>query len=128
LIEKDKRVRDDLKSKQIGAVDFAKKLLGQIVFLYFLQQKGWLGVARGQAWGAGARDFMRRLARGEYGAYKNFFNDILEPLFYDSLAVKRDANDWRQRFNCHIPFLNGGLFEPIGDYDWRKTEIVTPWA
>ena len=26
-------------------VDFAKKLLGQIVFLHFLQRKGWLGVA-----------------------------------------------------------------------------------
>lgn len=28
--------------------DFAKKLLGQIVFLYFLQKKGWFGVERGQ--------------------------------------------------------------------------------
>ena len=28
---------------------FAKKLLGQIVFLYFLQKKGWLGAAKGSA-------------------------------------------------------------------------------
>ena len=30
---------------------FAKKLLGQIVFLYFLQKKGWLGVAKDERWG-----------------------------------------------------------------------------
>ncbi|MBI5649964.1 MAG: class I SAM-dependent DNA methyltransferase [Chloroflexi bacterium] len=126
LVNQDKRVRDEFTAKNISPVDFAKKLLGQIVFLYFVQKKGWLGVQRGQNWGAGPRDFMRRLARGEFGAHANFFNDVLEPLFYESLAVKRDADDWCQRFNCRIPFLNGGLFEPIGDYDWRATEIVIP--
>ncbi|MEK7248875.1 MAG: N-6 DNA methylase, partial [Bacteroidota bacterium] len=24
------------------------------------------------------------------------------------------------------PFLNGGLFEPLGDYDWRKADIALP--
>jgi hypothetical protein len=37
--------------------DFAKKLLGQIVFLYFLQKKGWFGVERGKSWGSGRKDF-----------------------------------------------------------------------
>ena len=27
-----------------SSAQFAKKLMGQIVFLYFLQKKGWLGV------------------------------------------------------------------------------------
>jgi hypothetical protein len=40
-------------------VDFAKKLLGQIVFLYFIQKKGWLGVAKGGKWGDGPRNFLR---------------------------------------------------------------------
>src|SRR5262245_61192590 len=31
----------EFKTKKINTVDFAKKLLGQIVFLYFLQKKGW---------------------------------------------------------------------------------------
>jgi type I restriction-modification system DNA methylase subunit len=126
LVDKDKTVRDDFKSKNISTVDFAKKLLGQIVFLYFLQKKGWLGVERGKNWGTGPRDFMRRLAKGEYRKYDNFFNEILEPLFYESLALKRDADDWCKRFNCRIPFLNGGLFEPIGNYDWHKTDVVIP--
>jgi type I restriction-modification system DNA methylase subunit len=25
-----------------------------------------------------------------------------------------------------MPFLNGGLFEPLGNYDWRKTDIILP--
>ena len=100
--------------------------MGQIVFLYFIQKKGWLGVEKGKDWGTGPHDFLPRLARGEYGDYENFFNDILEPLFYDTLATDRGHDAWCKRFNCRIPFLNGGLFEPLGDYDWRKTDIVLP--
>ncbi len=126
LAEQDRTIRDEFTAKGVNTVDFAKKLMGQIVFLYFLQKKGWLGVAKGQDWGSGPHDFLRRLAKGEYGPYANFFNDILEPLFYDELATDRGHAAWSQRFNCRIPFLNGGLFEPLGDYDWRKTDIFLP--
>ena len=126
LAAQDKTIHDEFTAKGVSTVDLAKKLLGQIVFLYFLQKKGWLGVARGQDWGSGPRDFLRRLAQGEYGPYANFFNDALEPLFYDTLATDRGHEAWSQRFNCRIPFLNGGLFEPLGDYDWRKTDILLP--
>jgi type I restriction-modification system DNA methylase subunit len=126
MAAKDKTLRDEFAAKGVNTVDFAKKLMGQIVFLYFLQKKGWLGVKRGQPWGSGPRDFLRRLANGDYGAYANFFNDLLEPLFYDTLATERGAEAWSKRFNCRIPFLNGGLFEPVGDYDWRKTDVILP--
>ncbi|MBI2848611.1 MAG: Eco57I restriction-modification methylase domain-containing protein [Chloroflexi bacterium] len=126
LVAEDKTIGDQFTAKGVKTVDFAKKLMGQIVFLYFLQKKGWLGVAEGQDWGSGPRDFLRRMADGEYGRYDNFFNDILEPLFYDTLATDRGHQAWCNRFKCRIPFLNGGLFEPLGDYDWRKTDIVLP--
>ena len=48
LVTKDKNVRDEFKVKGVNTVDFAKKLMGQIVFLYFLQKKGWLGVEKGK--------------------------------------------------------------------------------
>ena len=126
IAARDKVVGREFASKNISTVDFAKKLMGQIVFLYFLQKKGWLGVAKGQAWGTGPRDFMRRLARGALGVHGNIFNDILEPLFYDTLATDRGADAWCSRFKCRIPFLNGGLFEPLGGYDWTATNIVIP--
>ena len=126
LIKNNESIRDEFRSKNVNAVDFAKKLMGQIVFLYFLQKKGWLGVAKGQDWGTGPRDFLRRLAEDEFGKYDNFFNDILEPLFYDTLATDRGHEAWCNRFKCRIPFLNGGLFEPLGDYDWCKVDIPLP--
>jgi hypothetical protein len=126
LTAKDTTIRNEFTRKGVKTTDFAKKLMGQIVFLYFIQKKGWLGVERGKDWGTGPHDFLRRLAHGDYGKYENFFNDILEPLFYDTLATDRGHEAWCKRFSCRIPFLNGGLFEPLGDYDWRKTDIVLP--
>jgi type I restriction-modification system DNA methylase subunit len=123
LAAKDRAIRDEFASKSVNTVDFAKKLMGQIVFLYFLQKKGWLGVAKGKDWGSGPRDLLRRLANGEYSKYHNFFNDILEPLFYDTLATDRGHEAWCEQFKCRIPFLNGGLFEPLGDYNWSKIDI-----
>ena len=128
---RDKHVKEEFEAKGISTVDFAKKLLGQIVFIYFLQKKGWLGVKKGEKWGDGPKDFMRCLYGGgirDYKPlvpYKNFFNEILEPLFYEALANDRSADDHFYRlFNCKIPFLNGGLFEPINDYKWAETDIV----
>lgn len=124
----DRTVGREFAARKIDTVDFAKKLMGQIVFLYFLQKKGWLGVKKGHAWGTGPRDFIRRLTRGEFGVRGNIFNDILEPLFYDTLATERGQEAWCPRFKCRIPFLNGGLFEPLGGYDWVATDIVLPDA
>ncbi len=125
-VEKDAKIKADFKEKNISSADFAKKLLGQIVFLYFLQKKGWFGVARDQEWGSGSRRFLRELFEKKHGSYRNFFNDILEPLFYEALRLERPSDDYYSRFKCRIPFLNGGLFDPLGDYDWQKTNILLP--
>jgi len=58
----------------------------------------------------------------EFTDYGNFFNDILEPLFYEGLASEHD-DDYFSVIDCKIPFLNGGLFEPINGYNWRETDI-----
>jgi type I restriction-modification system DNA methylase subunit len=125
IISKNKPVKDDFVANNVNTTDFSKKLLGQIVFLYFLQKKGWFGVARDAAWGTGPKNFLRELFDQKHGSYGNFFNDILEPLFYEALARERDG-DFYSRFNCKIPFLNGGLFDPIGGYDWVHTDILLP--
>jgi type I restriction-modification system DNA methylase subunit len=126
LLAKDKTIRDEFTKKNVKTVDFAKKLMGQIVFLYFLQKKGWLGVEKGKDWGSGPHNFLSGLANGDYGEYDNFFNDILEPLFYDTLATDRGHDAWCPTLKCRIPFLNGGLFEPLGDYQWEKSDILLP--
>lgn len=125
VLKKDAKVKTDFKAKNVHTVDFAKKLLGQIVFLYFLQKKGWFGVQRGCPWGSGSKHFLRELFDKQHGDYNNFFNDILEPLFYEALRLERPV-DYYKHFDCRIPFLNGGLFDPINDYDWVETEILLP--
>ena len=125
IAEKDIVIKKEFEQKNIDTLNFAKKLLGQIVFLYFLQKKGWLGLKEGQSYGEGDRNFMRNLFEQAKSENKNFFNDYLEFLFYDALSKKRPT-DFYERFNCRIPFLNGGLFDPINFYDWEKTDIVIP--
>ena len=125
LLEQDKKIKQDFTVKKIDTVDFAKKLLGQIVFLYFLQKKGWFGVDRDKDWGTGSKKFLRELFEGNHGPYKNFFNDVLEPLFYEALRNDRSYDKhYFSLFKCKIPFLNGGLFDPINDYDWTEMDIL----
>ncbi len=61
-----KAINDDDKSqKEYEAKrltrNFAKKLMGRIVFLYFLQKKGWMGAPSSAEYGKGMRNFMGRL-------------------------------------------------------------------
>jgi methylase of polypeptide subunit release factors len=121
LVATDPAIHQEFTQKQVDPANFAKKLLGQLVFLYFLQKKGWLGVQPGQPWGSGPTNFLRHLF--EQGGYTNFFNDRLEPLFYEALALER-PHSFYPPLNCQIPFLNGGLFEPLHHYDWQTTDIL----
>lgn len=91
--------------------DFTKKFLGRIVFLYFLQKKGWMGVPNDKEWGEGQLDFLFRLFE-ELPDKNNFYQNALTPLFFNTLNSDRSANnDIFSVTNTRIPYLNGGLFE-----------------
>ena len=120
--EKDDIVKDEFNLKHIKSTDFAKKLMGQLVFIYFLQKKGWLGVEKDADWGTGPKNFLRNIFDKCIKDNKNFFNDVLEPLFYEGLSS--DVPDYHySQFGFKVPFLNGGLFEPINDYNWIGTDV-----
>lgn len=108
---------------------FAKKLLGQIVFLYFLQKKGWLGASKSESWGKGSRRFLWQRFQEVTRSGKNYYRDFLRYLFYDALANERkdqDDSGYYSRFDCRVPFLNGGLFEAEPGYDWQNDDIEIP--
>ncbi len=96
--------------------DYVKKLLGRIVFLHFLQKKGWLGVEVNKQWGDGDTQFMRNLFKASTQEQKdNYLDLVLEPLFAGALNTQRpndifDLNVEGFR-TTRIPYLNGGLFE-----------------
>lgn len=123
--ENDFQVKTAIDLAGIDNARFTKKLLGQIVFLYFLQKKGWLGVAKNERWGTGKKRFIQELYQQANIEGVNFFKDKLQFLFYEALAKERDnVNSYYERFDCRIPFLNGGLFE--AEYDWKNTNITIP--
>jgi len=93
------------------ARDFCKKLLGQIVFLYFLQKKGWLGASNIE-YQDGDKNFIQNFYK-QAGENDTFYPVWLSKLFYDTLNEKRNADDFEMPNGekVKIPYLNGGLFE-----------------
>jgi len=113
------------------ARDFVKKMLGRIVFLYFLEKKGWLGVPEDKSWGYGDENFLSNLFRDciEKG---NFYQQVLVPLYFNTLNEERSNDLFKIRASLFskpgynkvkIPYLNGGLF----DNDEKHTDnLVFP--
>ena len=123
-LAEDKSAAADFNQREIQAPDFAKKLLGQIVFLYFLQRKGWMGVPPKKKWGEGDSEFLRKRFDGRNG--ENFYAKILQPLFYEALRQDRPPADLYSPLNCRIPFLNGGLFTPLKGHNWQECGVDLP--
>ena len=104
--------------------DYVKKLMGRLVFIQFLQKKGWMGCSAGESWNDGDKEFVQNLFANT--THKNtFVDDVLEPLFND-INTKR-TGDITSSPNVgtgiKIPYLNGGLFEK-DEYD--KTNFQLP--
>lgn len=93
--------------------DYVKKLLGRLVFLQFLQKKGWMGVPASRSdWEGGDKNYLSRLIE-HYEGNDRILSDVLEVLFFNTLNEKREGDiaDTRLGENIKIPYLNGGLFE-----------------
>jgi Eco57I restriction-modification methylase len=77
--------------------------LTRILFLYFVEARGWLG---------GRPRFLREEVDRCLGARRSIHRDLLRPLFFGTLNrpwTERGA--LARRFGA-VPYLNGGLFEP----------------
>ena len=93
--------------------DYVKKLLGRLVFLQFLQKKGWMGVPVSNAkWEGGDKNYLSKLV-DNYANNNRLLSDVLELLFFKTLNEKRngDIADGKLGENIKIPYLNGGLFD-----------------
>lgn len=107
--------------------DYVKKLLGRLVFLQFLQKKGWMGVPASHAnWEGGDRNYLNNLIE-KYKGNNRLLSDVLQVLFFNTLNEKRD-NDLADKIlgkNIKIPYLNGGLFDKN---DLDKKDIDFPYT
>lgn len=78
-------------------------MFGRIVFLYFLQRKGWLD---------GNRQYMHDLF-DKSDKKDNFLDGVLETLFFEVLNTDKPYRTNEAKTlpgNENIPYLNGGLF------------------
>lgn len=90
--------------------EFVKLLLGRVVFIYFLQKKGWMGCsANTTAWKGGDAEFLKNFFNN-FNNKKNFYSKGLSVLFFATLNTQR-PNDIFSLTNTRVPYLNGGLFE-----------------
>ena len=92
--------------------DYVKKLMGRLVFLQFLQKKGWLGVSANAEWGSGDQEFIQNLFANTKDK-DHFIDNVLEVLFNDLNTERKDDKSQFSIFNYQlkVPYLNGGLFE-----------------
>ncbi|MBT4783937.1 MAG: N-6 DNA methylase [Candidatus Marinimicrobia bacterium] len=91
------------------ARDFVKKLIGRMVFVQFLQKKGWMGCSVDSSeWGNGDHTFCKSLF--ESANQDQFHSNYLAHLF-DALNTSNRENDVFDLTQTRVPYLNGGLFE-----------------
>ena len=110
--------------------DFVKKMMGRLVFLHFLQKKGWLGVPKNADWGSGDKNFIYNLFKNaDEDVKKDFLEQALEPLFFKTLNTDRGEEAFAPKEVCdiygskvRIPYLNGGLFEE-DELDKKKVKF-----
>jgi hypothetical protein len=90
--------------------DFVKILLGRIIFIKFVQKKGWMGVdTNSKKWINGDYRFLEN----GFAHFKHqdlFYSTFLEPLF-DTLDEPNRPNDVFSVTQTRVPYLSGGLFE-----------------
>jgi hypothetical protein len=77
--------------------------LTRVLFLYFIQSKGWL---------AGQDRFLAEAVDRCLARRRRIHRDLLRPLFFGTLNRPAAERSRTARAFGAIPFLNGGLFEP----------------
>lgn len=91
--------------------DWVKLLLGRLVFIKFVQKKGWLGVpATEKGWQYGNYRFLEENFEN-FEHQDNFYSQFLNPLFFDGFDAPNRPNDVFESTGTKVPFLSGGLFD-----------------
>lgn len=89
--------------------DYVKKLLGRLVFLKFIEKKGWLGVIEETK--EIEPNFLENVFKNS--SYQDDFLDkVLEEVIFESLNNPiGNTNKCEELKKYSFPYLNGGLFE-----------------
>jgi hypothetical protein len=115
--EVSKAIRAALPKEPQDATDGqALLLLSRLLFLYFIQQKGWLN---------GERRFLVDRIETAVREKRGVYATLLIPLFFGCLNTASRERDATSRRLGKIPYLNGGLFEPSA-FEERHPNLNLP--
>jgi N-6 DNA Methylase/Eco57I restriction-modification methylase len=107
----------DFPDEDRAAVDGeALLILSRLLFLSFVQEKGWLG---------GERRFLVDRLEHEIRRGREFFSSVLLPLFFGCLNTPLHERSFAARKLGRVPYLNGGLFEPSA-FEQRHPDMHLP--
>ena len=94
--------------------DTVKEVLGRIVFIHFLSQKGWIGVQINEKYGTGDKHFLLNLYKSYHG--NDFYNDVLSKVLHSLCVCNYVDSDEVKSYKCEInnimykfPYLNSDL-------------------
>jgi len=114
------------KTKIEDLQNYSVRLLGRIIFLWFLKQK---------TSNTGKPLLPPDLLTKRDGKYKNILHERVEPVFFEVLnkQIPQRQSEFQEGSYGQVPYLNGGLFHPsdgeAGDFyneKSRKSEIDIP--
>ncbi|MFO0860649.1 MAG: hypothetical protein U0570_08840 [Phycisphaerales bacterium] len=86
---------------------FTQALMNRLMFLRFIERKGWLTPPT-PGEGGHSKDYLRLLFQAGGYRGKSFYSGRLKKLFFEALAIEGKA---RSEAVGTVVFLNGGLFE-----------------
>ncbi len=114
-------IRPTLKDKETLRL-FTQRLFNRLMFLAFIERKGWLKIEKRTDYLAALWDLYEERRNKDRG----FYRDHLIPLFFEGLnQPDRPAGHADRRFGC-VPYLNGGLFDKAEDGTDDRPEIIIP--
>lgn len=88
---------------------YASVLLTRLMFVYFLQKKGFLDGGNRYYLEEKLEESKRRLGDDEF--YQGYFQELVQALFFQGLATREDQRDPEVAARIgRVPYLNGGLF------------------
>lgn len=91
-------------------------LLSRLLFLFFVQEEGWL---------AGNRRFLCDELEHASGHRQNYFSAVLLPLFFGCLNRPPEERPRYARRLGRIPYLGGSLFHPSA-FELRHRDLILP--
>jgi len=92
---------------------YASVLLNRLMFIYFLQRKGFLDYRDAAARDGNQRYLQDKLADSRRRGRDRYFRDFLWPLFFEGFAKPEERRSAEvRRLLGNIRYLNGGLFLP----------------